>query len=47
MVKAEHLIALKLFSISSNLERYYRDTEDVRYLLSQNNLDMEEVKKYF
>ena len=47
VVKPEHLIALKLFSIASNPERYNQDVEDIRFLLKLDQLNLEEIKKYF
>jgi hypothetical protein len=47
VVKPEHLIALKLFSISSNPERTALDREDLIHLVRQEGLDREEIRKYF
>jgi hypothetical protein len=47
VVKPEHLIALKLFSIANNPDRAGLDTEDIRHLLGQPDLDFEEVSGYF
>jgi len=47
VVKPEHLIALKLFSIASNPERTALDREDLVHLLRQEGLDREEIRKYF
>ena len=47
MVKPEHLIALKLFSIANNPDRAGVDMEDTRHLLGQPDLDFEEVRTYF
>ena len=46
VVKPEHLIALKLFSMTSNPERSALDREDLVHLLRQKNLNREEVEKY-
>jgi hypothetical protein len=47
VVKPEHLIALKLFSLASNPERTALDREDLIHLLRQEGLDREEIRKYF
>jgi hypothetical protein len=47
VVKPEHLIALKLFSMSSNPDRTALDREDLIHLLKQEGLDREEIRKYF
>ena len=46
VVKPEHLIALKLFSMTSNLDREALDREDLVHLLQQKNLNREEVERY-
>lgn len=45
VVKPEHLIALKLFSMTSNLDREALDREDLVHLLQQKNLNREEVER--
>ena len=47
VVKPEHLIALKLFSMTANPERSALDREDLVHLLRQEGLDREEIRKYF
>jgi hypothetical protein len=47
VVKPEHLIALKLFSMTANPERSALDREDLAHLLRQEGLDREEIRKYF
>jgi hypothetical protein len=47
VVKPEHLVALKLYSMASNPERKALDRDDLIHLLKQEGLDREEVKGYF
>jgi hypothetical protein len=47
VVKPEHLIALKLFSMASNPERTALDREDLVHLLHREGLNREEIRKYF
>lgn len=47
VVRAEHLVALKLFSIINDPERIYRDMADIQHLMKTPDLDMEEVRGYF
>lgn len=47
VVKPEHLIALKLFSMSANPSRAALDQEDLIHLLRQEGLDREEIRSYF
>ena len=47
VVKPEHLIALKLFSMASNPDRTALDREDLIHLLKHQGLDREEIRKYF
>lgn len=47
VVKPEHLIALKLFSLSANPERRALDQEDLIHLLHQDGLDRVEIRRYF
>jgi hypothetical protein len=47
VVKPEHLIALKLFSMAANPERRALDQEDLVHLLHQEGLDRDEIRRYF
>jgi hypothetical protein len=47
VVKPEHLIALKLFSMTANPDRAALDREDLIHLLRQEGLDRGEIRKYF
>ncbi|MBN1551801.1 nucleotidyl transferase AbiEii/AbiGii toxin family protein [bacterium] len=47
VVKPEHLVALKLYAISCNPDRYHREMDDIGNLLRLENIDLEEVKSYF
>jgi len=47
VVKPEHLIALKLYAISCNPDRFHREMDDIGNLLELESIDIEEVKTYF
>jgi hypothetical protein len=47
VASAEHLVAMKLFAISNDPERAYRDFGDIRELLRRADLDRSRVKEYF
>ena len=47
VVKPEHLIALKLFSMTANPERSGLDREDLVHLLGREGLDRKEIRSYF
>lgn len=47
VVKAEHLIALKVFAMKNDPERAFREMADLQYLLRLPGLDHEEVRGHF
>ena len=47
VVKAEHLIALKVFAMKNDPERSFREMADLQFLLKLPELDLEEVRGYF
>ncbi len=47
VVRAEHLIALKIFAMKNDPERSFREMADLQYLLKLPELDMEEIRGYF
>jgi len=47
VVKAEHLIALKVFAMKNDPERSFREMADLQFLLKLPGLDLEEVRRYF
>ncbi|NWG02068.1 MAG: nucleotidyltransferase [Syntrophaceae bacterium] len=47
VVRAEHLIALKVFAMKNDPERSFREMADLQYLLKLPGLDMEEIRGYF
>ena len=47
VVRAEHLIALKVFAMKNNPERSFREMADLQYLLKLPGLDLEEIRGYF
>jgi len=47
VVRAEHLIALKVFAMKNDPERFFREMADLQYLLELPGLDQEEVRGYF
>jgi hypothetical protein len=47
VVRAEHLIALKVFAMKNDPERFFREMADLQFLLKLPALDLEEVRGYF
>jgi hypothetical protein len=47
VVRAEHLIALKVFAMKNDPERTFREMADLQYLLRLPGLDLEEIRGYF
>ena len=47
VVKAEHLIALKVFAMKNDSERAFREMADLQQLLRLPGIDREEVRGYF
>jgi hypothetical protein len=47
VVRAEHLIALKVFALKNDPERSFREMADLQYLLKLPGLDVEEIREYF
>ena len=47
VVRAEHLIALKVFAIKNDPERSFKEMADLQYLLRLPGLDSEEIRGYF
>ena len=47
VVRAEHLITLKIFAMKNDPERSFREMADLQYLLKLPGLDMEEIRGYF
>jgi hypothetical protein len=47
VVKAEHLIALKVFAMKNDPERSFREMADLQYLIKLPGLDLEEIRGYF
>jgi len=47
VVKAEHLVALKVFAMKNDPERLYQEMADLYYLLKLPEIDLEEVQRYF
>ncbi len=47
VVKAEHLIALKVFAMKNDPERSFKEMADLQYLLRLPGLDPEEIRGYF
>ena len=47
VVRAEHLIALKVFAMKNDPERTFREMADLQYLLRLPGLDVEEIRGYF
>lgn len=47
VVRAEHLIALKVFAMSNDPERVFREMADLRQLLRLPGIDYDEVLEYF
>lgn len=47
VVRAEHLIALKVFAMKNDPERSFREMADLQYLLKLPGLDLEEIRGYF
>jgi hypothetical protein len=47
VVKAEHLIALKVFAMKNDPERVMREMADLQQLLRLPGIDQEEVRQYF
>jgi len=47
VVRAEHLIALKVFAMKNDPERSFREMADIQCLLKLPGLDLEEIRGYF
>jgi hypothetical protein len=47
VVRAEHLIALKVFAMKNDPERVFREMADLQFLLRLPGLDVEEIRGYF
>ncbi len=47
VVKAEHLIALKVFAMKNDPDRTYREMADIQQLLRLPEIDLTEVRGYF
>lgn len=47
VVRAEHLVALKVFAMKNDPDRSFREMADIQYLLTLPGLDVEEVRGYF
>lgn len=47
VVRAEHLIALKVFAMKNDPERFFREMADLQYLLTLPGLNVEEIRGYF
>jgi len=47
VVRAEHLIALKVFAMKNDPERSFREMADLQYLLKLPGLDLKEIRGYF
>ena len=47
MVKAEHLIALKVFVMNNDPERAQREMADAQHFLRLPGIDQKEVRQYF
>jgi hypothetical protein len=47
VVRAEHLIALKVFAMKNDPERTFREMADLQYLLRLPGVDLEEIRGYF
>lgn len=47
VVRAEHLVALKVFAMKNVPERSFREMADLKYLLTLPGIDINEIKKYF
>jgi len=47
VVRAEHLIALKVFAMKNDPERVFREMADLQFLLRLPGLDGEEIRGYF
>ena len=47
VVRAEHLIALKVFAMRNDPERSFREMADLQYLLNLPGLDLGEIRGYF
>ena len=47
VIKAEHMIAMKLFAMASDPSRTHREMEDIRNLLALDGVNREETKGYF
>jgi hypothetical protein len=47
VVRAEHLIALKVFAMKNDPERSFKELADLQYLIRLPELDLEEIRGYF